>query len=469
MERQIVIEHYPWETRVAIIEDGRLVELHIEENEDRVGNVYKGKVRDILPGLSCAFVDLGFEKNAFLYQGDIHGADRNASVKDILRKDQDIMVQVKKEELSGKGARITTAITIPGHYLVLLPFQNDVLISRKVRDAELRDELKEYLRSLKPDNVGLIVRTAGAFASFDDLREEMEYLLEQWQTISDTYKTSSSPAIIYRDLDITQRILRDYVDSHVKSIVVNTNEHARCVRGIIENDAVHENISIDVDPAPFEDLGLEREIKRLASPRVWLKSGGYLVIDETEAMTVIDVNSGKYTGRQHFRDTVLKTNLEAAQEIPRQLRLRGIGGIVLADFIDMKDKEDHEQVLNTLTRELHKDKARSRVLGLTRLGLVEMTRKKLRPSLGKLVCEECHHCSGQGRNLSPRVIGNEIMRRLLHMGHRESGTIKVQVTPEILAYLNEQESNVQYIKEILGKEIVFEANAELTDFFEIMA
>lgn len=468
MERQLVIEEYPWEIRAAIIEDHRLVELHVEENEDRVGNIYKGKVRDILPGLSCAFVDLGFEKNAFLYQGDLIGVDRHLSIKDILSRDQDILVQVKKEELSGKGARVTTNITIPGHYLVLLPYQNEVMVSRKVRDPELRDALREHLRSIKPDGVGIIVRTAGAFVDFQDLSDELAGLLSLWDEIGRKYRTSGSPALIYRDLDLTQRILRDYIDGYTNLITVNSPQLADSVQAQLESDGAASGVKIVCEDMPFESLGLEREIKRLLSPRVWLKSGGYLVIEETEAMTVIDVNSGKYTGKQHFRETIMRTNLEAAQEIPRQLRLRGIGGIILADFIDMKDKDDHEQVLGVLHREMMKDKARSRVLGLTRLGLVEMTRKKTRPSLSTLLCEECPACMGQGRSMSPPVIAREILRQLLHLGHRVSDTIRVEVLPAVMAALEEQESHLQYIKDALGKEIVFQVNQDLSAPYNIL-
>lgn len=467
MRRQLVIERYPWETRLAIIEDGRLVELHYEEDDDRVGNIYKARVMNVLPGLSCAFVDLGYEKNAFLYQGDLRGMKPNAFIADVLKRDHEILVQVKKEEVPGKGARVTTHLTLPGHYLVFLPFQHDVSISRKVKDPEVREELRTYLRGLKPENSGLIVRTAGALASLQDLATELEILYAKWQHICDLERHMAAPALIYKDLDVVQKVLRDYIDGNTTSIILNDKEQAGFIKELIGPDPAARGIKIKVEEAPLEKLGLEREIKRLAKSRVWLKSGGFLIIEETEAMAVIDVNSGKYIGKRELNETILKTNLEAAHEIPRQLRLRGIGGIILIDFIDMKEKSHRNEVLQALEHELYQDKAHTRVLGLTRLGLVEMTRKKTRASLGTVLAEECSVCEGKGRTPSNKVICHEIMRQIYNMGHRDGDTVYVDVLPEILHHLEEESWHISQIRDHLGKEIVFSPNPGLEDYFLI--
>lgn len=467
MRRQLIIEKYPWETRLAIVEDGRLVELHYEEDDDRVGNIYKARVMNVLPGLSCAFVDLGYEKNAFLYQGDLRGIKPNVSIGDVLKRDNEILVQVKKEEVPGKGARVTTHLTLPGHYLVFLPYQNDVSISRKVKDPELREELRTYLRGLKPENSGLIVRTAGALAPLQDLAAELDSLYAKWQQICDLERHMAAPALIYKDLDVIQKVLRDYVDGRTTSIVLNDKEQASLIRELISQDAAARGIKIKVEDAPLEKLGLEREIKRLAKSRVWLKSGGFIIIEETEAMAVIDVNSGKYTGKRQLNETILKINLEAAHEIPRQLRLRGIGGIILIDFIDMKEKSHRNEVLQALEQELYKDKAHSRVLGITRLGLVEMTRKKTRASLGTVLAEECPVCEGKGRTPSNKVICHEIMRQIYNLGRRSANTITVEVRPEILTPLEEESRHISQIKEHLGKDIVFTPNPDLEDYYQI--
>lgn len=468
MKRQLVIESYPWETRLAILEDGRMVELHYEEKGDRVGNIYKARVKNVIPGLACAFVDLGYEKNAFLYQGDLQGVLPRTPIQDVLKKDQEILVQVKKEELQGKGARVTTHLTLPGHYLVYLPFQTDVSISRKIKDPELRDELRQYLRSLKPDNVGLIVRTAGALASLQDLADELDSLNEQWRQIMDLDQMMSAPALIYKDLDVMYKVLRDYIDGNTSSIVVNDQDLADEIREALSADGAARGIKIEVEDTPLEKLGLEREISRLTKPRVWLKSGGFLVIEETEAMTVIDVNSGKFTGRKELNETIVRTNLEAAHEIPRQLRLRGIGGIILVDFIDMKEKSDGDEVLKVLGYELNKDKAHSRVLGITKLGLVEMTRKKTRASLGTLLADECPVCEGRGRTPHTKEISHQLLRSLYNLKDRRENKISVQVSPDLHLFLKEEPKYINLIKEHLGKELEFIADPDLTEPYYIL-
>ncbi len=467
MQRQLVIESFPWETRLAILEEGRLVELHYEEKEDRVGNIYKARVKNVIPGLACAFVDLGYEKNAFLYHGDMRGVQAHTPIQDVLRRDNEILVQVKKEEVPGKGARVTTHLTLPGHYLVLLPFQNDVSISRKIRDPEVREELRSYLRSIKPRNVGVILRTAGAMASLQDLAVELNSLTVLWHQINELNQIMSAPALICKDLAVLHKVLRDYIDGSTSRIMVNDPELAKEIQDIVSEDGAAKGIKIIVEDAPIEKLGLEQEISRLTKPRVWLKSGGFLVIEETEAMAVIDVNSGKYTGKKELQETILKTNLEAAHEIPRQLRLRGIGGIILVDFIDMKEKSEGDEVLRALSHELNKDKVHSRILGLTKLGLVEMTRKKTRASLSTLLADECMVCGGRGRTPQVKETSHIIMRKLYNLGDRKMKKIIVQVKPEILSYLENEQKHIDMIKDHLGKDIIFQSNPNLPEAFVI--
>ena len=313
----------------------------------------------------------------------------------------------------------------------------------------------------------MIVRTAGALAPLQDLAVELDSLYATWQQICELERHMAAPALLYKDLDVVQRVLRDYIDGNTTSIVLNKQEEAVMIKELLSQDAVAQGIKIKVEDAPLEKLGLEREIKRLMKSRVWRKSGGFIIIEETEAMTVIDVNSGKYTGKGQFNQTILKTNLEAAHEIPRQLRLRGIGGIILIDFIDMKDRSHQAEVLQALEQELYKDKAHSRVLGITKLGLVEMTRKKTRASLGTVLAEECQVCEGKGRIPSNKVICHEIMRQIYNLGHRSATTVNVDVRPEILPHLGEQSRYISQIKEHLGKEIVFSPNPDLEGYYHI--
>ncbi|MGE5396291.1 MAG: Rne/Rng family ribonuclease [Chitinophagales bacterium] len=465
MERQLIIEDYPWETRIAVMEDSRLVELLSEEGDDRVGNIYKARVKDILPGLSCAFVDLGSQKNAFLYQGDLAG--RTTDIRDVLSRNQELLVQVKKEEVPGKGARVTTNITLPGHYLVLLPGGSEVSISRKIQNSEVKEELRSYIKEIKPDGFGLILRTAGALATAGDLEEEIEELMGLWQEINSLQKETSAPALVYRDLDIVQRVLRDYIDGFTTSITVNSEERADFIRTILAEDPAARGTKIYTNAFPFEEMGIEKEIMRIIKPRIWLKSGGFLVIEETEAMTVIDVNSGRYTGKTELKDTVLKTNLEAAVEIPRQLRLRAIGGIILIDFIDMKDKNDGEEVIRVLQENLAGDKSRTRVMGLTRLGLVEMTRKKSRASMANMMCRQCLDCGGRGLILDSKHITNGLLRALNGLAHRIEPVINVEVTPDLMDHLHENRYLID-LRNRLGKEINLISNPDLDEHYRIL-
>ncbi len=455
MEREIIVEIYPWESRVAIVENGRLAEIFWADQNDNVGNIYKGRVKDIIPGLSCAFIDIGLAKNAFLYKGDIivPGLKRGSNIFDLLASGQDIMVQVKKEAFSDKGARVTGNMTIPGHYLVLLPFQNEVSISRKITNNDRREYLRTIIELHKPDHMGVIVRTACMETKDEEIVAELEELLQVWLDIKERYDKSRSPSLIYEDIDTLERTLREYLDIQISRIVINNKKlkdkisayvgkkHASCREIIYEEGAL------------FEKYGLEKDVKRTLRRKVWLKNGGYLIIDETEAMTVIDVNSGKFTGNNDFEDTVFKLNMEAAIEIPRQLRLRSIGGIVLIDFIDMKNKENEEEVIDTLRTRLAKDKANTRIVGMTGLGFLEMTRKKSRYGVSEFFADDCSHCNGRGRTINLAAVCCEIKRQLINMDYIEHDEIICEANPDLIKVLSEDKGDLDYIEKRIGKKL----------------
>jgi ribonuclease G len=383
---------------VAIVEDDRLVEVFWADQNESVGNIYKGKVKDVLPGLSCAFIDIGLSKNAFLYVADVitAGSRKDKNIGQLLKSGQEIMVQVKKEAFSEKGARVTCDITIPGHLLVLLPFQREVSISRKIIGNQKRNLLRSLVEENKPEDIGVILRTACMEARDSEILAELNHLLGTWQDILKRFNQQNAPSLVYEDIDVIERALRDYLDADIRRVVTNNLK----IKEKIDLIALKKNTSF-VPSVHFEEgdlfekYGLEKDIRKALRRKVWLKSGGYLIFDVTEAMTVIDVNSGKFTGKDNFEETVYKLNLEAALEIPRQLRLRSIGGIVLIDFIDMQDKNNEDNVISILRQELEKDKAHNRIMGMTQLGFLEMTRKKSRYGISEIFTDECITCHGE--------------------------------------------------------------------------
>ncbi|MBO8158714.1 Rne/Rng family ribonuclease [Thermosyntropha sp.] len=463
MKREIIVEVYPWESRVGIVEDGRLAEVFWANEDEKVGNIYKGRIKDILPGLSCVFVDIGLGKNAFLYAGDIVMEEKKPGVNvlNLLKTGQDVLVQVKKEAFSEKGARVTCDVSIPGHLLVLLPFQTGISISRKITDDEIRKKLKSIVEANNPQNMGVIVRTACLDAEEEEITAEMQHLYHIWEKIKKKYKESKAPSLIYEDMDVLERTLRDYLDGNTSRVVINNRRLKEKAAEFILNRA---NVSFMVQYEEgdlFEKYGLEKDIRKALKRKVWLKSGGYLIIDETEAMTVIDVNSGKYTGKDNFEDTVYKLNLEAAVEIPRQLRLRSIGGIILIDFIDMKNKKNQASVIEVLKNELAKDKAHTRIIGMTGLGFLEMTRKKSRYGISEFFTQECGTCGGRGRRINDFALSCEIKRKLANMGYLESQEIICEAHPQLLQFVANDEANLAYIEKKSGKKIKLVSNQDM--------
>jgi ribonuclease G len=462
--KEIIAEVYPWESRVAIVEDGRLVEVFWADQDENVGNIYKGRIKDIIPGLSCAFIDIGLAKNAFLYAGDIISSQnkKGVNVFDLLKSGQDLMVQVKKEAFEEKGARVTCDLSIPGHFLVLLPFQNEVSISRKITCDERRKYLRSIIKENKPENTGIILRTACLEAEDFEILAELKKLLQVWEEVNLRYQKSRTPSLIYEDMDVLERTLRDYLDADISRVVINNLRLKDKIQAYVQNRNLGFSFPVQyMEGDLFEKYSLEKDIRRLLRRRVWLKSGGYLIFDKTEAMIVIDINSGKYTGKNDFEDTIFRLNLEAAIEIPRQLKLRSMGGIILIDFIDMKDKSNEEKVIETLKKELEKDKAHTRVLGMTGLGFLEMTRKKSRYGASEFLTDECPVCNGRGRTPNLYAISCEVKRKLANMAYVENEEIVCETNPELLKILSSDEKNLSYIGKRTGKKLKFVARQEM--------
>jgi len=456
LARDLIAEQYPWETRVAILEDGRLVEVFWSDREESVGNIYKGRVKDVIPGLSCAFIDVGMAKNAYLHSGDITrlAATRGTAIDSTLSGGQDVMVQVKKEAFAEKGARVTGDITIPGHFLVLLPYQNEVSISRKIIADDRREHLRQLMEKNKPERVGVILRTACREAEDNEIRAELRRLLEVWNGIKFRYDKMRAPALIYEDLGVLERALRDYTDGDICRVMTNNLELKEKVENLLKQSDRTKTIKISYSEGDlFEKYGVEKELRKALRRKVWLKNGGYLIFDSTEAMTIIDVNSGKFTGKYNFEDTVQRLNLEAAAEIPRQLRLRSIGGIIIIDFIDMKCEKSQAEVIDTLRRELQKDKAHSRIIGMTGLGLLEMTRKKSRYGLDQIFDQECGYCQGRGRIINIMALAGQVKRKLINLGYLESRSIICELHPHLLEFIKKDEQSLSYIENATGKKL----------------
>ncbi|HOA55428.1 MAG: Rne/Rng family ribonuclease [Acetivibrionales bacterium] len=423
MRKQLIADIGISESRVALVEDGDLAEIYIERPDiDRlVGNIYRGKVSSVLPGMQAAFVNIGYEKNAFLYAGDIvsmkefseddddHPHDeKGLNIADLVSVGQELTVQVIKEPIGSKGPRVTTNITLPGRHLVLLPDADYTGVSRRIEDEDERAKLKKIADNLKPAGMGLIVRTASEGMEEDDFTDDLGFLLKLWKNIKGKEKSGPVPRCIHKDLSLVYRLVRDLFTKDIDKFIINDRSHYEKVLELVEivsPDLKHRVEYFAKDTSIFEYFRLDAKLARALSRKVWLKCGGYLIIDRTEALTVIDVNTGKYVGRSNLEDTVHKTNMEAADEIARQLRLRDIGGIIIIDFIDMHDKEHQQNVLDRLRQALKKDRTRTTVVGMTGLGLIEMTRKKVRQDLSSIMHVDCPYYEGSGRLLASDANG----------------------------------------------------------------
>lgn len=440
VEKEIIVDINPYQTRVVLLEDGSPSEIYIERrgHERLVGNIYKGKVQNVLPGMQAAFVDIGLERNAFLYAGDIqidrsdftfHGEQNDIkpaalNIKDIVKPGQEVMVQIVKEPVGTKGARVTTNITLPGRTLVLMPSVNYVGVSRRIEDEEERTRLKNTLEDITEEyKMGVIVRTAAEGKGEAEFRADMHFLARLWERIQQKSKLVSAPHLIHAEEPLVFRTIRDLFTPDIKRLVINDREFyekVQVVAGIL-SPALREKVELyEGVPDMFDLLGLETAIEKALSRKVWMKNGGYIIIDQTEALTTIDVNTGKYVGTDNLQETITVTNCEAAKEIARQLRLRDISGIIIVDFIDMDEIADKERVLATLRAELQKDRTKSNVLGITQLGLVEMTRKKTRQCISHTLQSPCPYCGGDGKVLSHETVVLKARKQLMRMMATES-------------------------------------------------
>ncbi len=427
-EKILLADVTPYQTRVALLEDGDLAEYYVERpgRERLAGNIYKGVVRNILPGMEAAFVDIGLEKNAFLHLGDValDNSDFQFNgesgqrveprlIRQVLREGQEIVVQVLKDPSGTKGARITTNITLPSRLMVMMPHMEYVGVSRRIEDDGERMRLKRMAESLRPAGVGIIVRTAAQGVSEEELADEIPALLEWWHDLERREKKITAPKELYRDQGLAVRAVRDMFDRDVRRYVVNDRTTYDTIHGMLTEQGIDPAALECYDGAYdlFDRFSIESDIKKTFQRKSWLKSGGYLMIDHTEALTVIDVNTGKYVGDTSLQETILHTNKEAAREIARQIRLRDIGGIILIDFIDMNTEQNKEELLATLREALKRDRTRTNVLGMTQLGLVEMTRKKIRQRVSTILHTTCPHCGGTGRVMTPQSVAIEVLRQ----------------------------------------------------------
>ncbi len=448
MDKKIVVNCDNRATRVALLEKGKLVELDIERPLQYrvVGNLYKGTVANVLPGMQAAFVDIGLGKNAFLYVDDIipdfdeeSPPPNRSSIEKLLHVGEEIMVQVIKEPYGSKGARVTGQITIPGRYLVLVPGADYIGVSKRIESQAERERLRREVEKLKPEQIGLIIRTVAEGVEADVMTQDLQFLVQLWSRIITRFKQRPAPAILYQDLSLTCRIARDLFVEEFSSFLIDDHYEYEKVREIVDYISPHLKDKVKYyqeDEPIFERYGIETEIEKALARQVWLKSGGYLVFDETEALTVIDVNTGRYIGRRNLAETILKTNLEAAEEIARQVRLRDIGGIIIVDFIDMSIEDHRRKVVEKLNAAIRNDRTKTYVLGLTNLGLVEMTRKKVRQDLSEYLQQPCPYCSGSGRVLTPLVISTRIESNLKRDLHEEcSRAVLVEMHHEVAAII----------------------------------
>lgn len=462
MGKIMIVNMVPEETRMALLEDGYLSEVVVERSESGhiVGNIYKGKVKNVLPGMQAAFVAIGRDRNAFLFTGDL---PRDAQFKEAepITIGQEMIVQVSKDAIGSKGPRITTHLTLPGRYIVLLPTVDFTGISRRIGSAEERTRLRSIAARIRPEGMGIIVRTVAEGRSEEDLVRDMEYLHNLWLSLAAREKRVGAPTLLYRDVDLVIRLVRDYLSPDVDRFILDKQEafiRVSDLLNFVSPELVDRLELYEGSEDIFSCYGIDAELEKLQQRRVDLKCGGYLVIDRTEALTVIDVNTGKFVGKTSLGDTVFHANKEAAAEIARQIRLRDIGGIIVIDFIDMDKIEHKNTVLSVLEEQLKKDRTKTSVLGLTNLGLVEMTRKKVRPDLEAVLHSECPWCEGRGLIRSPETVAICVQRELRKLAktHLGGGQLTIQVHPRVAEVLK-RKGELERLERELSHPLIVEA------------
>ena len=465
MHKEIFINESMGETRIAIQEDGQLVEVYIEKQDKHrmVGNVYKGKVENVLPGMQAAFVDVGYELNAFLPFSEI-GSDefiieengnkknrnnRNNKYDNIevdLKKDQEIYVQVIKEPFAGKGPRVTTEVALPGRLLVLVPNANYIGISKKIWDKYERRRLKKIAQRLRKGNIGVIIRTVAEGKSEEHIENDFNQLINNWNKIEDKADQEQAPVLVYEDLETASSVVRDLLTPDVEKIIIDSKRLYKKTQRYLEDisPSLLDRLELYKLKSPlFESFGIESEIEKVMRSKVWLKSGAYLIIEKTEAMVVVDVNSGRFVGKKLHEENSLKINLEAAREVARQLRLRDLSGLIVIDFIDMKQDENRKKVYHEIRKELRKDRAKVAVAPITEFGLLEMTRQRIRVSLLDSMSEKCPSCHGSGRIISQETLITRIdhwLRR--YKSKHRSLRLRLQLHPQNADYLSGEKKHV---------------------------
>jgi ribonuclease G len=498
------------ETQVAILEDDLVSEIFVERERQRgvVGNIYKGRVSKVLPGMQCAFIDIGLERDGFLYVSDVvdtieefdrleseeeadgagggggrsKGRERGPQpkIEELIKEGQDIVVQVAKEPLGTKGARLTSHATLAGRFLVFMPTVDHVGVSRKIESREERNRLRGIVRQFREQHGftgGVIIRTAAGGRPEADIVNDLQYFHDIWTEVRRKYETMRAPAVIYREQSLVSKLLRDLLTEDFSAIRIDNPQEHKQVLDLISR--IMPNLAPRVqlyskDYPIFEEYGVQAEIDKALKSKVWLKSGGSIVINQTEALVAIDVNTGRYVGKRTGRleDTIVKTNLEAVKEIVRQIRLRDLGGIIVLDFIDMEERKNRQKVLQTVEQELKKDRSPSKVLQVSDFGLVIVTRKRVKQSLERVLTEPCPYCSGTGVIKSTSTICYEILSEVKKIGGELNGHgVVLRVNPEIARALKEEERAVMSdLRQALGKEIAIKPDTHLHhEQFDLMA
>ncbi|HQV30840.1 MAG TPA: Rne/Rng family ribonuclease [Calditrichia bacterium] len=485
LEKEIIINSTNEDTRIALVEDKKLVELFVErpDNQRMVGDIYKGKVRKVVKGMQAAFIDIGFPQDAFLHFSDMgasidqlfadvdeedleqareknengkqdgrdkrrHGRSRrktgNTDVEpwELLRNGQEIAVQIVKEPISNKGPRVTTELTLPGRYLVLVPNESNIGISRKIASNKERRRLRQAIRPLLPENCGLIVRTVAEGKSSEGVQQDLKKLLRDWNEVQEKIKTVKSPELIYQDLGMASSVIRDLFTTDVKRVVVDSRKMHKELLKYLEQvgSDLGERVEYFKSRKPiFDVFGIEDEIQRSLEKKVWMDNGGYIIVEHTEALTVVDVNSGRFFGRKNHERNSLKINLDASREIARQMRLRDVGGLIVVDFIDMEEEPNRRRVLNEMLKEFARDRSVTKIEGMSRFGLVEMTRQRIRPSLIYNFTESCPNCGGSGLVPTPGTILASLERALRrYLSSRLDRRVILQVHPDLVDYLEDK-------------------------------
>lgn len=510
MQSEIIINSNPRETRVGVIENNVVVEFYIDHrrDEDIVGNIYKGRVTRVLPGMQAAFVDIGLKKAGFLYVSDvdildimeehesfltkkehldvekeetdfqkrrIKNFDRSYLIEEVLHEGQEILIQVSKNPLGTKGARITTYITLPGRYLVFMPTIDHIGISRRIEDEGERKRLKKLIQDLRDPSVGYIVRTVGEGKDKEKFESDINYLGKLWSDIKRKAENSKASALIYKDFDLIYRTLRDLFTQEVSQLVVDSpSAYQRCLDfadSYMPSYKSRVKLYSGKEPI-FHAYELEMEIEKALRRKVWLKSGGYIIIDQTEALVAIDVNTGKYIGKENPEETILKTNLDAVKEIVCQLRLRNIGGLIVIDFIDMESETSREKVYHALEQALKTDRSRTNILKISELGLVEMSRQRVRESINRILCQPCPYCDGKGSIKSSETVCYEVfdgIQRVVENGDFKKKKILINVPPQVADLLLGQENAcLDQMERNLDKKIIVKADYDMhQEQFEI--